>query len=97
SISFLSGGLRVAGAVARVRVTYRSGKAAVGTTFRIGADLLLTNQHVLFDADGRPAVRVEIWFRYEVDLDGRETPRRAYEGDPGSIVGDRRNDWAVVR
>lgn len=96
-ISFLERGLRVAGAVARVLVTYRSGRAAVGTTFRIGKDLLLTNHHVLFDSEREPATHVEVWFRYEVDMDGRETSRRVYEGDPRSIVGEPTNDWAVVR
>jgi endonuclease G len=95
-VAFLAKGLRVAPAVARIWVQYASGSAAVGTAFRIGQDLLLTNHHVLFDRTG-PATSVAIWFKYETDLDGHLLAHDVHGGEVESIAGDAEDDWAVVR
>ncbi|WP_433292279.1 trypsin-like peptidase domain-containing protein [Actinoplanes sp. CA-030573] len=64
------------------------GARRAGTGFRIGPDLLLTNWHVL---DRATAVTAD--FDYE---DG-SVAATTVGTDPGSIVGDREDDWAVIR
>lgn len=94
-VAFLAGGLRVAPAVARILAWHGADRRVVGTAFRIGERHLLTNHHVLFEGLA-PARRVEIWFNYEVDLEGQESVHDVHEGISSSIVGDRGDDWAVI-
>jgi endonuclease G len=97
-VAFLRRGAELAPSVSRLLVTLPAGKY-YGTAFRIGADLLLTNHHVLFDHDAGDAVatEVEIWFGYERDLSGRDLAYETVRGRPDTIVGDKLHDWAVVR
>jgi S1-C subfamily serine protease len=67
-----------------------------GTGFRIGADLLLTNEHVLFPKEAR-AFSVFAASCPDIDGAGSSLPVTSLSGDPATIVGDRADDWAAVR
>lgn len=67
SINFLDRGKRAAAAVCRIKVP-SDGGAWYGTGFLVGPRLLLTNHHVLGNAD--EASQGEAEFGYEHDLDG---------------------------
>ncbi|MGH8827479.1 MAG: trypsin-like peptidase domain-containing protein [Jiangellaceae bacterium] len=97
-VAFLVRGLELAPAVCRLLVRLPTGRF-YGTAFRIGADLLLTNHHVLFDqkAGDAPATDVEAWFGYENDVLGRQLAHEVVSGRPDTIVGAKDHDWAVVR
>jgi endonuclease G len=97
-ISFLARAARVAPAIARLRVSFAAGDYH-GTAFRVGANHLLTNHHVLFDwehADEK-AKSVVAWFDYELDAAGELKKVFQLEADPDTIVGDKDHDWAVVQ
>jgi V8-like Glu-specific endopeptidase len=69
-----------------------------GTAFRIGADLLLTNWHVVHrQSTGEPATAVTAEFGYEDDGRGGILSATAVRCDAGSIAGGRADDWAVIR
>jgi endonuclease G len=97
-ISFLAKAVRVAPAVARLRVSF--GMADYhGTAFRVGPRLLLTNHHVLHDwknGDKKPQA-IAVWFDYELDAKGDLKKILELPADPDSIIGDKEHDWAVVR
>jgi endonuclease G, mitochondrial len=67
SINFLDRGKRAAAAVCRIKVPSIGG-AWYGTGFLVGPRLLVTNNHVLSDAD--EASQCEAEFGYEHDADG---------------------------
>ncbi|HMF66243.1 MAG TPA: DNA/RNA non-specific endonuclease [Phyllobacterium sp.] len=67
SINFLDRGKRAAAAVCRIKVP-SDGGAWYGTGFLVGPRLLLTNHHVLGNAD--EASQSEAEFGYEHDIDG---------------------------
>jgi endonuclease G len=67
SINFLDRGKRAAAAVCRIKVP-SDGGAWYGTGFLVGPRLLLTNHHVLSNAD--EASQCEAEFGYEHDIDG---------------------------
>src|SRR2546429_2539302 len=67
SINFLDRGKRAAATVCRIKVP-SDGGAWYGTGFLVGPRLLLTNHHVLSNAD--EASQSEAEFGYEHDLDG---------------------------
>lgn len=67
SINFLDRGRRAAAAVCRIKVP-SDGGAWYGTGFLVGPRLLLTNHHVLGNAD--EASQSEAEFGYEHDIDG---------------------------
>lgn len=67
SINFLDRGRRAAAAVCRIKVP-SDGGAWYGTGFLVGPRLLLTNHHVLGNAD--EASQCEAEFGYEHDIDG---------------------------
>ncbi|MFH8250175.1 trypsin-like serine peptidase [Microbacterium sp. B2969] len=96
-IAFLRRGLELGGAVCRLLVTL-SGTDYYGTAFRIGADRVLTNHHVLFDHDhgNARATKVVAWFGYERSFEGLTAAPIALMGDPASIIGDVTHDWAVI-
>ncbi|GAA1571168.1 hypothetical protein GCM10009789_25920 [Kribbella sancticallisti] len=97
-IAFLRRGVELGAAVCRLLVTM-SGQHFLGTGFRIGEDLILTNEHVLFDRDHghAPATAVEAWFGYERTFAGLDLAPTIVNCDPASIVGAADHDWAVVR
>lgn len=95
-IAFLERGLKLAPSVARLLVTL-GGDKYYGTAFRIADDLLLTNHHVLFDEDNRPASHVEAWFGFERSFEGASRAHEVVNCAPDSIIGVKADDWAVVR
>jgi endonuclease G len=42
------------------------------------------------------ATEVKAWFGYERTLDGVQLSPNVLTGDPATIIGDRRHDWAVI-
>lgn len=90
--------LRLAPAVCRIEARF-AGDTGLGTGFRIGDDLVLTNWHVLHDVD-RGATRTDsvmLEFGYEDDGRGGSIASTAVAGDVSSIVTDRADDWAIIR
>ncbi|MFE9773590.1 trypsin-like peptidase domain-containing protein [Streptomyces sp. NPDC005931] len=95
-VAFLRRGTEQATGVCQLRVTDRQGNPYHGTAFRVGRELLLTNHHVLHASDGSPMARVEAWFGYERDLDGRDLQHVTVACDPATVAGDATDDWAVI-
>ena len=95
-VAFLQRGVELAPAVARILVTMPRGRY-YGTAFRIGEDLLLTNHHVLFDPTDTPAIAVEAWLHYELDVMGHPREHVMIPCRAETIVGDKTHDWAVIR
>lgn len=85
----------LAPAVCLLRVDNALG-SFLGTGFKIAADLVLTNEHVLFP-ERQKATQVHVDFGFDVDRSGVSLPVASLAGDPASIQGDRADDWAVVR
>jgi hypothetical protein len=52
---------------------------------------------VLFGRSGERADQVDIWFNYELDAGGKLRDVDSYEGDPESIAGDAKHDWAIIK
>lgn len=95
-VRFLELGVDRARAVCRIEARFDNA-LSVGTGFRIGADRVLTNHHVVYDEDNgdQPASSLQAFFRYELGTDGKAlTP--SVVSDVVSMVGDRDEDWAVV-
>ena len=74
------------------------GASQLGTGFRIGTDLLLTNWHVLHNTltDVR-ATAVTAEFGYEYDGQGQALAPIVVPCDVASIKTDKADDWAVIR
>jgi V8-like Glu-specific endopeptidase len=83
-------------AVCRLEVDVH-GLGWLGTAFRIGQDLLLTNWHVLHRDDGTRPTTVTAEFGYEDDGRGGALPPQAITCRVDSIVADREDDWAVIQ
>ncbi|MBK7780566.1 MAG: trypsin-like peptidase domain-containing protein [Ardenticatenia bacterium] len=85
-------------AVGRITADFKSGRYH-GTGFLMGPDLLLTNHHVLFDQDhgDERAAGVALLLDYEESFSGALREGQAFVGLPDSIIGDKADDWAVVR
>jgi hypothetical protein len=87
----------LAPAVCKLTVDF-PGAGMVGTAFRIGPDLLLTNWHVLHrQSDGKRATAVNAEFGYEDDGSGGLLAATPIACDPASIRTDKADDWAVIR
>jgi Trypsin-like peptidase domain len=67
-----------------------------GTGFRIGAEHVLTNHHVLFPEKTKGAV-VHADFGFDVNAAGTSVNGDSLVGDAATIVGDDVDDWAVVK
>lgn len=89
-IAWLSRGLELAAAVARV-VT----PDGPGTGFLVAPDLLLTNHHVLPDAATVEAATVE--FNYQVNWAGEMEPVRRYKLDASHHATSEPLDYALAR
>jgi endonuclease G, mitochondrial len=63
--------------------------------FLIATDLLLTNHHVLPDAQTAGLTVAE--FNYQVDWDGTMEPVRRFTCDPSFFHNDQELDYAIVR
>ena len=82
SINFLDRGRRSADAVCRIKLPMDGG-TAYGTGFLVGPRLLLTNNHVIANAD--EAAQCEAEFGYEHDLDGVVQVRCRFNLDPHTL------------
>jgi hypothetical protein len=97
-ISTLQVLLRLAPAVCRIEAKFAGG-TGLGTGFRIGSDLVLTNWHVLHDSrnGGTRTESVMMNFDYEDDGGGGMRPSAGLPGDVSTIVTDSADDWAIIR
>jgi hypothetical protein len=93
-ITTLNGVLSQAPSVCLLRVTSPAGQF-VGTGFRIGDKLVLTNEHVLFPKEQK-ATKVVADFLFDVDAKGLALAGTSLAGDVSTIVGNRDDDWAVI-
>lgn len=89
--------LKLAPGVCRLVVQTNVGEQ-VGTGFRVGADLLLTNWHVVHNEDdGSLALSARAEFGYEEDAAGVGAAPTAVACDVATVVSDAKEDWAVIR
>jgi len=96
-VAFLALGLDRARSVCRLGVRFP--EEGSGTGFRIGTHHLLTNHHVVYDhqrAD-RKAMAADAWFNYEADVHGQPKKVVQIACDVDSIVGEKADDWALIR
>jgi len=84
-----------AAAVCLLRVENALGSFS-GTGFRIGSDLVLTNEHVLFPEKVK-ATSVQVDFGFDVDAAGASLPVKSLVADTATIQSDRDDDWGVIR
>lgn len=96
-VAFLAKGVQRAGSICRMVTRFPAGDGS-GTGFRVGKRHLLTNYHVLFDDKHGDAkvTSVEAWFNYEADVDGNPKKLTQVPCDPSSIIGEKKDDWALV-
>lgn len=90
NIAWLSQGLLLAGAVARVRLPN-----GFGTGFLISQELLLTNHHVFPDA--RTAASATIEFNYQDNWSGTLQPVRSFTVDSSKFQTNAELDYSIVR
>jgi endonuclease G, mitochondrial len=95
-VRYLEAGTRSAHAVGRVDVRDHAGRVlGFGTGSMVTARLLLTNHHVLPDA--QTAANSEIEFNFEDGLDGQALQPRRFVLDPASFfLADQELDFALV-
>lgn len=94
-IAFLQRALEVGAAVARLVVPLAKGKG-LGTGFRVGKELVLTNHHVAYDG-GQASKNVAVEFRYEVAFGSSRVDPLELRGDTIDGNADPRRDWALIR
>ncbi|MFJ3308849.1 trypsin-like serine peptidase [Streptomyces sp. NPDC086549] len=93
--SFLPRGARAARTVARISVRENGRELPLGTGFLVSPSLLMTNHHVLPDADTARQCFIE--FDAQVTVDNTPQPAVRLELDPGGLfVADERLDFALV-
>ncbi|MDX3128596.1 serine protease [Streptomyces europaeiscabiei] len=94
--SFLPRGTRAARTVARISARENGRELPVGTGFLVSPNLLLTNHHVLPDAEAARQSFVE--FDAQVTVDNTPQSPTRLELDPdGFFAADQRLDFALVR
>lgn len=94
SVRYFEIGLRIARTVGRVHVRSADGNG-FGTGFLVSPKLLMTNNHVLENAQTAGASRVE--FNFQEGPDGRLLPSIFVDFDPATFyVTDRALDFSVV-
>ncbi|MEV5884847.1 serine protease [Streptomyces sp. NPDC052020] len=94
--SFLPRGARAARTVARVSVRENGRELPIGTGFLVSPRLLLTNHHVLPDADAARQGFVE--FEAQVTVDNTpQTPTRLDLDPDAFFTADERLDFALMR
>jgi len=95
NINFLDRGSVVANSVGRIRVRLADGTQGYGTGFLVSPRLLLTNHHVLPDAQSASLSRVE--FDYEDSADGNPKQAIAFDFDPDTLYfTDEYLDYSLV-
>src|SRR5215212_148705 len=89
-ISFLEIGMQRSRAVARI---VRKDQSS-GTGFLIGGDWMLTNNHVLPDAQSAGGAKAE--FNYQNTADGTAAPIKTYALDAARFQTSKENDWTAI-
>ncbi|GGV73657.1 hypothetical protein GCM10010294_36090 [Streptomyces griseoloalbus] len=93
--SFLPRGARAARSIARISARENGRELPIGTGFLVSPVLLMTNHHVLPDADAARHCFVE--FDAQVTVDNTPQPPTRLEFDPdGFFTADKRLDFALV-
>ena len=90
SIAWLNRGLELARSVARIITP-----EGLGTGFLIGPDLLMTNNHVIENAN--IAAKSIAEFNYQKDWSGRIQPTRRYPLDSSHFKTEPKLDYTIVR
>lgn len=94
STDFLSGGVRVSRAVARIVTKLDGGRVSYGTGFLVSPSLLLTNHHVLTSRED--AARSTAEFDYALE-DGNPLTRQIFELQPDRFfLNHKPLDYALV-
>ncbi|WP_189697916.1 trypsin-like serine peptidase, partial [Streptomyces chromofuscus] len=94
--SFLPRGARAARTVARISVRENGRELPIGTGFLVSPQLVLTNHHVLTDADAARHGLVE--FEAQVTVDNAPQAPTRLDLDPDAFfAADERLDFALVR
>ncbi|GHF96065.1 MULTISPECIES: DNA/RNA non-specific endonuclease [Amycolatopsis] len=95
-VGYLEGGVTASAAVGRVNIRNAQGRlVGYGTGSLVSPDLLLTNHHVLPDAEAAGFSLIE--FDYQDGIDGLPRPVRAFALDPDRFfAADRALDFALV-
>ncbi|MGV9366123.1 DNA/RNA non-specific endonuclease [Amycolatopsis sp. NPDC003731] len=95
-VGYLEGGVTAAAAVGRMNIRNAQGRLiGYGTGSLVSPELLLTNHHVLPDAEAAGFGVIE--FDYQDGVDGLPKPVRAFPLDPGRFfAADRSLDFALV-
>ena len=93
-IATLNRMIAVAPAVCLLRVENLSG-SFFGTGFRFTENLILTNHHVLYPKD-QVAIKVQVDFGFDVNASGASIAVTSLAGTPGTIKGEKADDWAVI-
>lgn len=95
NINFLNRGATVAASVGRIRVRLVNGNQGYGTGFLVSPRLLLTNHHVLPDAQTAALSRVE--FDYEDNADGSPKQAVVFDLNPNTLyLTDEYFDYSLV-
>ncbi|PAZ13640.1 serine protease [Streptomyces sp. SA15] len=93
--SFLPRGVRAARTIARISVRENGRELPIGTGFLVSPSLLMTNHHVLTDAEAARQCFVE--FEAQVTVDNTPQPATRLELDPdGFFAADATLDFALV-
>lgn len=82
-VNFLELGTLAARSVGRIRVRLANGKSGFGTGFLVSPRLLLTNNHVLPDAQSAALSRLD--FDYQDDLNGNPKQSIVFEFAPSEL------------
>lgn len=95
-VGYLEGGVAASAAVGRVNIRNAQGRlVGYGTGSLVSPELLLTNHHVLPDAEAARGSIIE--FDYQDGIDGLPRPVRAFALDPDRFfVADHPLDFALV-
>ncbi|MFC9362763.1 DNA/RNA non-specific endonuclease [Rhodococcus sp. NPDC057014] len=93
---YLDAGVAAARSIGRVNIRdARGALQGYGTGFLVSPALLLTNHHVLPDADTARSSVIE--FDYQDGVDGKPRPVQMFPLDPGRFyLADRERDFALV-
>lgn len=94
-ISFLELGTTVSHSVGRIQVNDQFRTREFGTGFMVSPRLILTNNHVLPDAESARFSQVE--FNFQNGIDGRALPSHLFELQPGVLfLTDAELDFTIV-
>ncbi|MDV6241308.1 DNA/RNA non-specific endonuclease [Rhodococcus opacus] len=95
-VRYLDAGAAAARSIGRVNIRDARGTLrAYGTGFLVSPTLLLTNHHVLPNADTARSSVIE--FDYQDGIDGKPRPVQMFPLDPGRFyLADRERDFALV-